>query len=164
VDDGARAIMRCLEVREERIRGQLFNVGSDEQNFTVGQIGEAIATLIPHARVVYQPAAAEEANYRVSFAKIRDVLDFTPRNSLVDAILEIKAALESGTVADYHDHRYSNHKSLTIGDGAAMLQRVRSSPGHVVRTGSVDVSSNGHNGASAATEVEVHADRAGGAR
>jgi nucleoside-diphosphate-sugar epimerase len=65
VDDGARAIMRCLEVPEEQIRGQLFNVGSDEQNFTVGQIGEAIAALIPHARVVYQPAVDDEANYRV---------------------------------------------------------------------------------------------------
>jgi nucleoside-diphosphate-sugar epimerase len=164
VDDGARAIMRCLEVPEERIGGQLFNVGSDEQNFTVGQIGEAIATLIPHARVVYQPGASEEANYRVSFAKIRDALGFIPRNSLVDGILEIKAALESGTVADYHDHRYSNHKSLTLGDGVAMLQRARSSSGHVRMT-SADVSSNGHNSASAATaKVQVPADRAGGAQ
>ena len=164
VDDGARAIMRCLEVPEERIRGQLFNVGADEQNFTVGQIGEAIATLIPDARVVYQPAAAEEANYRVSFAKIRDTLGFTPRNSLVDGILEIKSALESGTVADYHEDRYSNHKSLTVGDGVAMLQRARSSNGHVRMT-SADVSSNGHNGPSAATaKAQVHADRAGSAQ
>jgi nucleoside-diphosphate-sugar epimerase len=164
VDDGARAIMRCLEVPEERIRGQLFNVGSDEQNFTVGQIGEAIATLVPGARVVYQPAAAEEANYRVSFAKIRDALGFTLRNSLVDGILEIKSALESGTVADYHDDRYSNHKALTVGDGVAMLQRARSSNGHVMMT-SADVSSNGHNGGSAAAaKAQVHADRAGSAQ
>lgn len=161
VDDGARAIMRCLEVPEEQIRGQLFNVGSDEQNFTVGQIGEAIAALIPHARVVYQPAVADEANYRVSFAKIRDALDFTPRSSLADGILEIEAALESGTVADYHDHRYSNHKSLTIGDGVAMLQRARSADGHV-RTASADLPSNGgHNSASAVTRAELHADPAG---
>jgi nucleoside-diphosphate-sugar epimerase len=162
VDDGARAIMRCLEVPEERIRGQLFNVGSDEQNFTVGQIGETIAGLIPHARVVYQQAAADEANYRVSFAKIREALDFTPRNSLADGILEIKAALESGTVADYHDHRYSNHKSLTIGDGVAMLQRARSSNGHATTAASAARSSNGHKSGSAATRVEVHADRAAG--
>jgi nucleoside-diphosphate-sugar epimerase len=161
VDDGALAIMRCLEVPDEQIRGQIFNVGSDEQNFTVGQIGEAIAALIPHARVVYQPAGADEANYRVSFAKIRDALDFTPRNSLADGILEIKAALESGTVADYHDHRYSNHKSLTIGDGVAMLQRARSSNGHV-RTAHDDLSSDGRDSASAATKMEVLAEGAGG--
>jgi nucleoside-diphosphate-sugar epimerase len=163
VDDGALAIMRCLEVPEEQIRGQLFNVGSDEQNFTVGQIGEAIAALIPHARVVYQPAVADEANYRVSFAKIRDALDFTPRNSLADGILEIKAALESGTVSDYLDNRYSNHKSLTIGDGVAMLQRARSSNGQV-RIVYDDLSSDGLKSASAATEMEVLTEGAGGAQ
>jgi nucleoside-diphosphate-sugar epimerase len=158
VDDGA--IMRCLEVPEERIRGQLFNVGSDEQNFTVGQIGETIAALIPHSRVVYQSAADDEANYRVSFAKIRDALDFTPRSSLADGILEIKAALESGAVDDYHDLRYSNHKSLTVGDGVAMLQRARSSNGHVT-TASAALSSNDHQSAPAATKVAIHADRVG---
>jgi nucleoside-diphosphate-sugar epimerase len=163
VDDGALAIMRCLEVPEEQIRGQLFNVGSDEQNFTVGQIGEAIAALIPHARVVYQPAVADEANYRVSFAKIRDALDFTPRNSLADGILEIKAALESGTVSDYLDNRYSNHKSLTIGDGVAMLLRARSSNGQV-RIVYDDLSSDGLKSASAATEMEVLTEGAGGAQ
>ena len=159
VDDGARAIMRCIEAPEERVRGQLFNVGSDEQNFTVGQIGEAIAELIPHARVVYQPAA-DEANYRVSFAKIREVLGFTPQSSLVDGILEIKAALESGTLADYHDHRYSNHKSLTIGDGVALLQRVRSTNGHIVTAPADPPSNGGHNGAPMVTGAELHAGEA----
>jgi nucleoside-diphosphate-sugar epimerase len=163
VDDGALAIMRCLEVPEEQIRGQLFNVGSDEQNFTVGQIGEAIAALIPHAQVLYQPAVADEANYRVSFAKIRDALDFTPRNSLADGILEIKAALESGTVSDYLDNRYSNHKSLTIGDGVAMLQRARSSNSHL-RMVYGDLSSDGLKSASAATEMEVLTEGAGAAQ
>jgi hypothetical protein len=96
----------------------------------------------------------------VSFAKIRDALDFTPRSSLADGILEIKAALESGAVDDYHDLRYSNHKSLTVGDGVAMLQRARSSNGHVT-TASAALSSNDHQSAPAATKVAIHADRVG---
>jgi nucleoside-diphosphate-sugar epimerase len=152
VDDGARAIMRCLEVPEERVRGQLFNAGCDEQNHTVSQIGEAIAALVPHARLVHQPAVDGEANYRVSFAKIRNALGLTPQRSLAEGIQEIKAALESGAVADYQHHRYSNHKSLTMGAAAAVLQGVHPGNGN----------GSGGWGGSAATAAsgELHADRA----
>jgi nucleoside-diphosphate-sugar epimerase len=119
VDDGAEAIVRCLEAPENVVKGQIFNVGADDQNYTLGHIAEEIAKHIRDVKVVYGEKSADEANYRVSFEKIRTVLNFVPRNTLAQGIEQIGAAVQGGDVAHYLDARYSNIKSLTLGNGGS---------------------------------------------
>jgi nucleoside-diphosphate-sugar epimerase len=121
VEDGTDAIIACLEAPIEVVHRQAFNVGSDEQNHTLAQVAEMIRTLVPGVRVDYEEAASAEANYHVSFAKIRRELAFIPRQTLVHGILEIKAAVETDAVGDYREVRYSNHKTLTDGSTADLL-------------------------------------------
>jgi nucleoside-diphosphate-sugar epimerase len=117
VEDGANAILACLEAPEGSVRGQVFNVGSDEQNYTLSQIAEEIAGLVPGADVVRLPAADVEANYRVSFTRIREHLGFLPSYTLADGIREVKQAIDLGMVSDYQDERYSNYKTLVARGG-----------------------------------------------
>jgi nucleoside-diphosphate-sugar epimerase len=126
VEDGADAIIACLEAPAEVVTGQAFNVGSDEQNHTLAQIAEMIRDQVPSVEVRMEPSAAEEADYRVSFAKIRELLGFVPAHTLADGIREIAAAVESEVIADYRETRYSNHKSLISGDAVAQLGRLAS--------------------------------------
>lgn len=129
VQDGATAIARCLEAPVEATGSEIFNVGSDEQNYTLKQIARTIEELIPEVRVIYEPPAATEANYRVSFSKIRDRLGFTPSRTLADGIAEIQATLESGAIPDFLETRYSNHLSLTTGGAAEILRGAEQSLG-----------------------------------
>ncbi|MBA3430613.1 MAG: DegT/DnrJ/EryC1/StrS family aminotransferase, partial [Actinobacteria bacterium] len=124
VEDGAEAIIRCLEVPQELVRGEIFNVGSDDHNYSLGGIGQLIAELIPGVQLSYQSQSSEEADYRVSFDKIRRVLNFTPSRSVWDGVLEIKAAIERGAVSDYHESRYSNYKALATGNAGESLRRL----------------------------------------
>jgi nucleoside-diphosphate-sugar epimerase len=117
VDDGAEAIVRCLEAPVATVKGQIFNVGSDDQNYTLRQIAGEISKAIAGVRVIYKKPADVEASYRVSFDKIHQALDFVPRNTLADGIEQIAAAIQGGEVAHYLDARYSNIKSLTLGNG-----------------------------------------------
>jgi nucleoside-diphosphate-sugar epimerase len=126
VEDGADAIIACLEAPTDVVSGQAFNVGSDEQNHTLAQIAEMIRDQVPAVDVRMEPSAAEEADYRVSFAKIRERLGFVPAHTLADGIREIAAAVESEVIADYRETRYSNHKSLISGDAVAQLGRLAS--------------------------------------
>jgi nucleoside-diphosphate-sugar epimerase len=121
VEDGTDAIIASLEAPVEAVHRQAFNVGSDDQNHTLAQVAEMIRALVPGVRVDYEEAASTEANYHVSFAKIRRELAFMPRQTLVHGILEIKAAVETDAVGDYREVRYSNHKSLTDGNPAGLL-------------------------------------------
>jgi nucleoside-diphosphate-sugar epimerase len=121
VADGAEAIIRCLESPAKAVAHQVFNVGSDEQNQRLVDVAQLIAEMVPGVRVRFEEAAAEEANYRVSFAHIRSTIGFVPRYSLAEGIAEIKAAVESGLVGNYEDAKYSNFKAMTTGQAARAL-------------------------------------------
>jgi nucleoside-diphosphate-sugar epimerase len=122
VEDGAEAILKLLEAPANIVSHRIFNVGSDDQNHTLAQIAELVAAAVPGTRVRFEPGASDEANYRVSFASIRDAIGFQPTRTLADGVAEIKGAIERGAVNDYADARYSNYKSLMLGDSARVLE------------------------------------------
>ena len=107
VADVADVIMTCLTAPAPVVAGRTFNVGSDDQNRTVGQVADLVALRIRGMDVHVEPIE-DHRNYRVSFARIRDELGFVPKRSLEGGIAEIHHALSTGTVSDYHDVKYSN--------------------------------------------------------
>jgi nucleoside-diphosphate-sugar epimerase len=113
VADGARAIVSCLEAPADLVRGQVFNVGADDQNYTMADIGRAIADLVPGTHLVLEVEREREASYRVSSAKIHEMLGFVPTYSLRDGLLDLKAAIEGDLAGRYADDRFSNVKALS---------------------------------------------------
>jgi nucleoside-diphosphate-sugar epimerase len=71
VNDICEAILLALEAPREAVHNQVFNVGSDEQNYRVREIAEIVAQSFPGCVVTYGPPSADNRSYRVSFAKIR---------------------------------------------------------------------------------------------
>jgi nucleoside-diphosphate-sugar epimerase len=121
VRDGAEAILRCLQAPSAAVRGQVFNVGADDQNHTLAEIAEIISEVVPGVQIQVAPPAAQEADYRVSFARIRSAIGFTPRRTVIDGVAEIAASIAGGAVSDYTDTRYSNYKALISGDAMTAL-------------------------------------------
>jgi len=117
VADAARAIKVCLEKRVGVVSGQIFNAGSDDQNLTIIQLGELIHKLIPDAELINRGDDVDKRNYRVSFAKIREVLDFTPRCTIDDGVREIQRVIVEGQITDYRSAQYSNYLSLQEENG-----------------------------------------------
>ena len=113
VADVARAIMRCLEAPLGNVKGRIFNVGCDEQNYTIAQVGELIQRLIPEVKLIKRADDTDTRDYRVSFAKIRRELDFEPQHTVEEGVREIEVALRDGRIADYRLWRYNNHKTLS---------------------------------------------------
>jgi nucleoside-diphosphate-sugar epimerase/sorbitol-specific phosphotransferase system component IIC len=122
VEDSARAIMRVLEAPPEIVRNQIFNVGSNEQNYTIAHIGEMIHQHVPRAHVINKGDEVDPNNYKVSFNKIQRMLGFKPKWSVEQGIAQVANAIESGAVKDYKAPQYSNIKFFT-GPGLAILDR-----------------------------------------
>jgi nucleoside-diphosphate-sugar epimerase len=122
VEDAARSIMHVLAAPLEVVRGQIFNVGSDEQNYTITTIGEMIHKNVPTARVVNKGDEVDPNNFRVGFSKIRKMLGFTPRWTVQMGIEQVRDAILSGQIADYKSPQYSNIKFLTL-EGITRLDR-----------------------------------------
>jgi nucleoside-diphosphate-sugar epimerase len=123
VEDGATAVIAALDAPDDVVRRAIFNVGSDDQNYTFRQIADMIRQKVPGVRVNFEPGADREANYRVSFGKIRDRLAFRPTRTVDEGIVEIVTAIRTGRIHDYSEIRYSNHKTLTQGRAHRLLKR-----------------------------------------
>jgi len=122
VDDAARAVFKALTAPLPAVRNEIFNVGSDEQNFTISQVGDIIADLIPGSKVVSMGEDTDRRNYRVDFAKTRKVLGFEPEWTVEKGVRQVEAAIGAGFVKDYKEARYSNLKSLTDSHGSKFFR------------------------------------------
>ncbi len=112
VHDAALAVFKTLEAPFSLVKNQTFNVGSNEQNYTIYQIGKIINQFVPAAQIVDQGPDTDRRNYRVNFNKIRDILGFAPAWVVEKGVAQVIEAIESGKIMDYRDPRYSNVKFL----------------------------------------------------
>ena len=111
VRDLARAIVMVLEARPEIVQSQIYNVGDDRLNMTIGQLGELVGrTASPYRKVEIQVSSGEgdRRNYRVSFEKIRVDLGFHAETMLDDGVREMIEQLHAGKYGDFRDPVYSN--------------------------------------------------------
>jgi len=111
VRDLARAIVVVLEARPEIVQSQIYNVGDDRLNMTIGQLGELVRRMAsPYRAVEVQVLGGDEdrRNYRVSFEKIRSDLGFRAETMLEDGVREMVEQLRAGTYGDFQNPIYSN--------------------------------------------------------
>ncbi len=108
VDDVARAIVMTLQTPTEVVAGEAFNVGSDTQNYTLGDMAELINRQVPDAKIVSEATLVDRRNYRVRFDKIRTRLGFQPAWTLDRGIAQVLALVRSNRVGHYSLPTYSN--------------------------------------------------------
>jgi nucleoside-diphosphate-sugar epimerase len=98
VNDVVEAFSLALKAPAEKVAGQVFNVGSDDQNYQVHQLARCVVDVIPNVTIHRIPDDADKRTYNLSFAKIKDVLGFKPARRAHEGVVEIKQALERGEV------------------------------------------------------------------
>jgi nucleoside-diphosphate-sugar epimerase len=113
VDDAALSLLQALEAHMPLVRNQIFNVGSNEQNYTIRQIGEMIHQFVPNAEIINMTSENDRRNYWVDFSKVQKTLGFAPQWTVEKGIQQVIEAMRAGKVVDYKDARYSNVKFLT---------------------------------------------------
>ena len=126
VSDVARAILLVLEAPLANVKREIFNVGSDDQNYRIEQLGEIICESIAGTRMTLRSTDTDKRNYRVSFAKLREQLGFDPQVAVREGVAEVEQAIRSGALGHYAERKYSNHKTLSDANGALGIARAPS--------------------------------------
>ena len=72
--DICEAIYRSLIAPEEAVRGQIFNVGQNSENYRVRELAAIIAAEFPGCEVSTGPSGGDNRSYRVNFDKIHNKL------------------------------------------------------------------------------------------
>jgi len=112
VNDAAEAYIKCLGAPINKVKGKIYNVGSNEENYQIVKIGEIINSLIPEAKMIIDKKKIDKRNYNVSFDKIKKILNYTTEYNVGYGVEEIKEAVKKGKFADYTDNKYNNYKFL----------------------------------------------------
>jgi len=96
VQDTSSAFIKVLETEPELVSGQIFNVGSDEQNVQIFDLAKLVAEAckLPFNYEWY--GDCDTRSYRVSFNKIKDTLHFKPQTSIKKGAKNVFDALNEG--------------------------------------------------------------------
>jgi nucleoside-diphosphate-sugar epimerase len=111
--DAARAFLMALEAPGEKVAGEVFNVGGDENNHRISEIGEIVASIVGEVTVSLENEIPDPRDYRVSFEKIHRVLDFSPEFSVRDGVREVASAMRADLNLRTHmDPMFHNVQAL----------------------------------------------------
>ena len=108
VDDLARAVVLVLESADEKVRANVFNVGTTEENYNKGMIIEEVCKVVPDVKVNYVEMNEDPRDYRVNFDKIKNDLGYTITKKVPDGVNEIYKLLKTGIVTDSFAQKFRN--------------------------------------------------------
>jgi len=110
VRDTVRGILLGLDSPEAKVRGQVYNLGTDNGNYTKDEIVNLVLKRMPETVVEYKDLTfgGDMRDITVSFEKIKRELGYETTLSVDDGIRELVFALKSGLIRNPHDEKYRN--------------------------------------------------------
>jgi len=112
VEDMTDACISAIDASSQLISGQIYNVGNDKENYTKIKLAEIIKEFITDVEIEIIKSKKDPRNYKVSFEKIENSLNFEPKHTVRDSVIEILNDIQSGKI-DPRDSEFSNMSRLT---------------------------------------------------
>ena len=100
IRDTSRAFIAVLEAEPAKVNGEIFNVGSDDQNLQIRPLAERLCKALGLPYVEDWYGDPDHRSYRVSFQKITDRIGYATCETPETGAREIFAALRKGTLTD----------------------------------------------------------------
>ena len=110
IRDAVRGVILGLEAERSKICGEVFNLGTDDGNYSKDDIVRLVLKRLPETVVEYKDLTfgGDMRDITVSFAKIKDVLGFETMLDVDDGIRELLFALKMGIIRNPNDQKYRN--------------------------------------------------------
>jgi nucleoside-diphosphate-sugar epimerase len=110
VRDVVAGMVLGLDADEKKIRGQVFNLGTEQGNYRKDEIVNLVLKRLPEITVRYKDLTfgGDMRDISVSFEKIRRELGYKTALSVDDGVREVLNALQTGLIKNPHDERFRN--------------------------------------------------------
>lgn len=96
VSDTSNAFIKVLEAEDDLVNGQIFNAGSNDQNLQIIDLAKLVAESIDLPFNFSWYGDPDSRSYRVSFNKIKQILNFKPNCSIRTGARKMFDALIEG--------------------------------------------------------------------
>ena len=87
-----------MEAERETVSGQAFNIGSDGQNYKIGDLAELVAGSLTSRPQIEWYGDPDKRSYRVSFEKAQKLLGYEAATDPAKATKEIESSLTSSKI------------------------------------------------------------------
>ncbi len=114
VQDAAEAYIKILELPIEVVKGHIFNIGGNENNYRLRDLAYFIKELIPEVKLNFDEKINDPRDYKVKFDKAEKILNFKPKKTLKDGILEVKSIFLNNNIKNINDASYNNYLKQLI--------------------------------------------------
>jgi len=122
IKDASQAFEKILFSDLPIVSNQIFNVGSDQNNFRIIDVANLIARKIPTTLELLK-TETDQRDYRVDFSKIHQLLNFNSTITIENAIEEIRANILTDQIKDIEKPVFHN---------VLMMKNIYSLPNKVV--------------------------------
>ena len=114
IEDAVRGYQLALRAPEEKVRNQVYNLGSDRGNYNKDEIVNLILEQLSGVVVRYKDISygGEQRDLVVNFDKIERELGFAPQKSAKEGVEELVNALRTNLIRNPYDRRYRNAESF----------------------------------------------------
>jgi nucleoside-diphosphate-sugar epimerase len=116
VEDISRAFLAVLQAPRELVHDEAFNVGASAENYTIREVAEIVAGVVPGARASFaESSGPDKRSYRVDCSKIARVLpECRPHWTVASGAEELaRSYAEHGmTLDDFKGPRYLRIKRV----------------------------------------------------
>ena len=108
--DVVRGLMLSLDAPEEKVSGQVYNLGTEKGNYTKDQIVQLVIKRLPETFIQHKDLTfgGDVRDINVSFEKIRRELGFQAQLSVDDGVREVVNVLRLGLIREPQHERYRN--------------------------------------------------------
>jgi len=100
VKDTSKAFINAMESPREKVNGETFNVGSNDQNCQILSLAKNLGDALSIPIEIQWYGSPDKRSYRVGFDKINKALAFKPDCTVKEGAREIYEALVNGKITD----------------------------------------------------------------
>lgn len=98
IKDAIKSYLLIIRSPTTKISGEIFNVGSDEQNYKIYDLAKTVGDAISENYEFEAKDTADNRSYFASFKKISERIGFKPEHTVKEASKEIFDALKNKTL------------------------------------------------------------------
>ncbi len=100
IKDTSRAFIMTMETDKETVNGQIFNIGSNEQNYQIFTLARMVAESVALPFEYEWYGSPDNRSYKINFDKAKKVLKFCPKYTPEEGAEEVYTALNERKITD----------------------------------------------------------------
>ncbi|WP_042471136.1 NAD-dependent epimerase/dehydratase family protein [Bacillus ndiopicus] len=103
IEDTTDCMMYLMNTEKQKINGEIFNIGSNEENYQIIEVANVIKNTVNPESIIEWYGDPDHRSYKVDFSKIKRMIGWAPKRTIATGAKEILEKLEKNEINKTED-------------------------------------------------------------